>query len=70
MEQRQPSVRVAMHADLDLHVVAAVAVRGDLKHEALDAHAVVMAHGALAVLAQDIVLAALKWTPDPGQVEK
>jgi len=55
MKDGERAIPIAVHADLGLHVMRPVLVSGNLQVQGIEAHAVVVAHGALEALAQDIV---------------
>jgi hypothetical protein len=55
------SICVTVYPQLSLDVVTAIPIRWDLPRDPIEAHAVVMAHGTLILLAEDVVQSA----PDP-----
>src|SRR3989338_2759721 len=61
MEHGQMATDIAMHAHLDLDVMAAMPIRWNLQDQFLETHTVVGAHRALVLLAQDVV----EMTTDP-----
>ncbi len=57
----QVTIRIAVNAHLRLDMTA-IAVRRNLRRPVVKAHTVIIAHGALEALAQDVI----KITADPG----
>ncbi|MDQ3959460.1 MAG: hypothetical protein M3255_04045 [Pseudomonadota bacterium] len=61
VKDRQTGVCVTVYPQLSLDVVTAIPIRWDLPRDPVEAHAVVMVHGAFILLAEDVVQSA----PDP-----
>src|SRR3990172_5563516 len=55
MEDRQGATAVAVYPYLGLDVVCSVPIGGDLQDQPLEVHAVIVGHGALELLAQDLL---------------
>lgn len=58
VKQRQSTVDIAMHPNLGANVGIAMLISRDLQAHTFKAHAVIVAHRTISLLAQDIGLAA------------